>query len=206
VSPERFEPALSASELPQTHALDRTAPGNAFVIIVGEDFVFPLDVRLCPVFSVSRRVASVFILAAKLKSGAVSVFLRRCKRMISIQLQMSLKWRKISVGYLVTKWKALWFFCCCCWLILISWDEVGKSPRCSSGGALQTSWVCMVLWPSYPDDCWMGTSSSQCMLIRVFFALRFITHIWRNCIIFVPPVTTCSRSMKATVEKLQLFF
>jgi len=45
----------------------------------------------------------------------VEVWCRQCfpaalKRMISIQRQMSLKWRKISVGYLVTKWKALWSF------------------------------------------------------------------------------------------------
>ena len=99
------------------------------------------------------------------------------------------------------------------WLILISWDEVGKSPCCSSGGALQTSCVCMVLWPFYPDDCWMDTNSSQCVLIRVFFALWFITHIWCDniwhvfyCVIFVPPVTACNRSMKATVGKFQRVF
>jgi len=94
VSPVRFEPPIPASEPPQTPVLDRAANGNGFVIIIGGTFLFPVGVRLCPVFSINRPVASAISLATMLKSGAASAFLRRCKRMISTQRQISLSWRK----------------------------------------------------------------------------------------------------------------
>jgi hypothetical protein len=78
-----LEPSIPTSEPPHTHALDCSATGNGFVIIIWGDFLYPVDVRLCPAFYINRPVASVITLATMLKSGAASVFLWRYNRMTS---------------------------------------------------------------------------------------------------------------------------